>query len=91
MRTVLPRTGLEGCESCWRGVCYRCPPAGLGQGGGDQGPGQPGREHRGAGVQADVGDPDLDGGVARGQPGQEVDAALVQRRAAAMRRRTAGS
>ena len=29
---------------------------------------------------ADVGDPDLDGGVARGKPGQEVDAALPMSR-----------
>jgi len=62
------------------GGCRRRAPAGLGQGGGDQGAGQPGQQHRGAGVQADVGDPDLDGRVARGQPGQEVDAPRVQRR-----------
>ena len=63
--------------------CHRRPPPGLGQGGGDQGADQPRREDRGAGVEADVGDPDLDGRVARGKPGQEVDAPLVQRRAAA--------
>ena len=62
---------------------HRRPAAGLGQGGGDQGAGQPGQQHRGAGVEADVGDPDLHGGVARGQPGQEVDAPLIQRRARA--------
>ena len=39
--------------------CRRRPAAGLGQGGGDQGAGQPRQEHRGAGVEADVGDPDL--------------------------------
>ncbi len=33
-----------------------------------------------AAAEAGSHDPDLDGGVARGQPGQEVDAALVQRR-----------
>ena len=58
------------------------PPAGLGQGGRDQGAGQPGHQHRGAGVEAGVGDPDLHRGVARRQPRQEVDALLIDRRAA---------
>jgi hypothetical protein len=71
--------------------CHRRPAASHGQDGGDQGTGQPGQQHRGAGVQADVGDPDLHGRVARGRPGQEVDAPLVQRRPVPMRRRTAAS
>ena len=68
--------------TCRAGAAAGGVAAGLGQGGGDQGAGQPGQQHRGAGVEADVGDPDLHGRVARGQPGQEVDAPLVQRRAA---------
>ena len=35
-------------------------------------------QRRGADVEADIGDPDLHGRVARGKPGQEVDAPLVQ-------------
>jgi hypothetical protein len=74
----VPRRGGQGRGDLpGRRGCRRRPAAGLGQGGGDQGAGQPRQQHRGADVEADVGDPDLDGGVARGQPGQEVGAQLV--------------
>ena len=67
----LPRRSGQGRGDLpGRRRCRRRPAAGLGQGGGDQGAGQPRQQHRGAGVEADVGDPDLDGGVARGKPGQ---------------------
>jgi len=54
----------------------------LGQGGRGQGARQPGHQHRSVDVVADVGDPDLDRGVARGAPRDDVDAPLVQGRAA---------
>jgi hypothetical protein len=65
LRTCQVRGHLPGPAVCrWR------PAAGLGQGGRDEGAGQPGHQHRGADIKADVGDPDLDRGVARGQPGR---------------------
>ena len=54
-------------------VGRRMPVRSLAGGGLHQGPGQARQQHRVRGVQADVGDPELDGRVLVGQAGVEVD------------------